>query len=82
MVGEGVSISASIGIALYSKDGMNPEGMLKNAAAAMYHAKIKRRNDLQYYSKSMTGAAQNNTGDAGKYTFQKRLKEALDRARL
>lgn len=55
--GREVFISASIGIALYPNDGMNAEDMLKNADVAMYHAKIKGRNNLQYYSKSMTDAA-------------------------
>jgi diguanylate cyclase (GGDEF)-like protein len=52
-----VFISASIGISLYPNDGMNADDMLKNADVAMYHAKIKGRNNLQYYTKSMTDAA-------------------------
>jgi len=55
--GREVFISASIGISLYPNDGMNAEDMLKNADVAMYHAKIKGRNNLQYYAKSMTEAA-------------------------
>src|SRR5208337_2574213 len=67
--GREVFISASIGISLYPNDGMNAEDMLKNADVAMYHAKIKGRNNLQYYAKSMIDAAQGNAGKAGKDTI-------------
>jgi len=54
--GREVFISASIGISLYPNDAINAEDMLKKADAAMYNAKIKGRNNLQYYSKNMTDA--------------------------
>lgn len=51
--GREVFITGSIGISLFPSDGDDAEDLLKNADAAMYHAKTKGRNNYQYYSKSM-----------------------------
>jgi diguanylate cyclase (GGDEF)-like protein len=45
--------SASIGIALYPKDGEDPETLLKNADTAMYHAKSLGRGKFQFYSREL-----------------------------
>ncbi len=55
--GHDIYTSASIGIALYPYDGLDVESLVKNADAAMYHAKEKGRNNFQLYSKSMNAAA-------------------------
>ncbi|MGQ3892087.1 putative bifunctional diguanylate cyclase/phosphodiesterase [Legionella sp. CNM-4043-24] len=45
-----VVISASIGISMYPKDGDNAMSLLKNADMAMYLAKKKGRNNVQFYN--------------------------------
>ncbi|CAG0998970.1 partial putative signaling protein, partial [Rhodocyclaceae bacterium] len=47
----------SIGIALFPTDGDSVGTLLKNADAAMYHAKEKGRNNIQYFTGAMTQAA-------------------------
>lgn len=48
--------SCSIGVAVYPLDGENLEELLKNADAAMYHAKDQGRNNYQFYLKQMTSS--------------------------
>ena len=47
------TISGSIGISLFPKDGDNPETLLKNADTAMYRAKDNGRNNYQFYTEDM-----------------------------
>ncbi|HKN19571.1 MAG TPA: PAS domain S-box protein, partial [Dissulfurispiraceae bacterium] len=53
MNGREVFITASIGISLYPEDGDNIDSILKNADTAMYQAKIKGKNNYQFYSIEM-----------------------------
>lgn len=55
--GQELSLSASIGISLYPKDGENIETLLKNADIAMYRAK-ERRNCYRFYSEVEFGYEQ------------------------
>ncbi len=48
-----VYTSTSIGIAIYPSDGDDVEVLLKNADAAMYHAKKEGRNNFQFFTESM-----------------------------
>lgn len=48
-----ISVSASIGIALYPKDGCNFNELLKNADIAMYYAKESGKKTYKFYSKEM-----------------------------
>ncbi len=48
--GREVFISASIGISIFPEDGKNVGQLLKNADAAMYHAKESGRNNYQFFS--------------------------------
>ena len=45
--------SASIGIALFPKDGDDAEALLRNADTAMYHAKNLGRGTFQFYSSEL-----------------------------
>lgn len=55
--GQDVYTSTSIGIALYPDDGTGVDALLKNADAAMYHAKDQGKNNFQYYNESMNQAS-------------------------
>jgi diguanylate cyclase (GGDEF)-like protein len=48
-----VSVSSSIGIAMFPGDGSNSEELLKNADIAMYHAKKKGRSNFQFFTQKM-----------------------------
>jgi len=52
--GKELFISTSIGIACYPSDSSEPAELIRNADAAMYHAKASGRNNFQFYSESMT----------------------------
>ncbi len=48
--GQGIAVTPSIGIALFPGDGNDPDSLLKNAEAAMYHAKQQGRNNCQFFT--------------------------------
>jgi diguanylate cyclase (GGDEF)-like protein len=48
-----VSVSSSIGIAMYPGDGQDAEDLLKNADIAMYHAKAQGRSNFQFFTQQM-----------------------------
>jgi diguanylate cyclase (GGDEF)-like protein/PAS domain S-box-containing protein len=52
-----VNISSSIGISLFPADGRDIDILLRNADAAMYHAKDHGRNNFQFYSAEMNDKA-------------------------
>jgi diguanylate cyclase (GGDEF)-like protein/PAS domain S-box-containing protein len=45
--------SISIGVAVYPRDGVTQEMLLKNSDIAMYHAKERGRNQFQYFSQEL-----------------------------
>lgn len=55
--GHELRISTSIGITVYPQDGEDLEDLLKNADAAMYHAKGRGRNNYQYFHADMSAKA-------------------------
>ena len=52
-----LTLSPSIGIALYPDDGLEALELLRNADAAMYHAKDSGRANRQFYTANMAGRA-------------------------
>ena len=48
-----VSVSSSIGIAMFPGDGLNAEDLIKNADIAMYHAKKRGRSNFQFFTQQM-----------------------------
>lgn len=55
--GNNVSVSSSIGIALYPQDGNKPVTLLRHADLAMYHAKDLGKNLAQFYQSEMNEKA-------------------------
>ena len=54
----GMSVSPSVGIALYPENGDSIETLLKNADAAMYEAKAHGRNNYRFFESAMNVSAQ------------------------
>lgn len=57
LAGHDVTVTASIGIAVYPQDGQDVEALLKNADMAMYFAKREGRNTFQFFTEAMNAAA-------------------------
>ncbi len=55
--GKAITITASIGIAVFPEDGGDAATLLKHADTAMYHAKDEGRNNWQMYSRTLTSKA-------------------------
>jgi diguanylate cyclase (GGDEF)-like protein/PAS domain S-box-containing protein len=55
--GHDLYTSPSIGISIFPTDGDNSVALLKNADAAMYHAKSAGRNNFQFFDAKMNEAA-------------------------
>jgi len=70
--GTEVSISPSVGISLYPADGRDVDLLVRNADAAMYHAKNTGRNNFQFYSGEM------NAQSAKRLAMETSLRRAID----
>ncbi|MDH3455137.1 MAG: EAL domain-containing protein, partial [Desulfuromonadales bacterium] len=68
--------TASIGVAVYPMDGDDPQTLLKSADTAMYVAKSRGRNNLQFFSDDM------NTATLAKTDLESRLRRALSNGEL
>jgi diguanylate cyclase (GGDEF)-like protein/PAS domain S-box-containing protein len=71
--GHELFVSTSIGIAVFPFDGGDTETLIKNADAAMYHAKSNGRNRYHFYNPSMNASA------LEKLNLERGLRKALDR---
>lgn len=69
--GQGVSVSPSIGIAVFPRDGDNADTLIKNADAAMYLAKDRGRSNYQFFSERLSQAAFDTL------TLESRMREAI-----
>jgi diguanylate cyclase (GGDEF)-like protein len=69
--GHEVNAAATIGISIYPLDGADADTLLKNADAALYHAKEYGRNNCHIYSQSISEKA------AEKLSIENQLRKAL-----
>ncbi|MCU0669895.1 MAG: EAL domain-containing protein [Myxococcota bacterium] len=74
--GHSVSLSASIGIAIYPYDGEDVETLIKHADAAMYAAKEQGRDNFQFFSSRINASA------LRKLAIESKLRDALARNEL
>ena len=52
-----LSVSASIGVSVFPRDGETPDSLIRNADAAMYLAKERGRNNWQFFQPSLNKQA-------------------------
>ena len=71
-----LSLTCSIGIAVFPGDGVTDSLLLRNADAAMYRAKSEGRNGFQFYSTDMNAAR------LGELLLEHQLRGALERQEL
>ena len=68
--------SPSIGISIFPHDGDSVDVLMKNADAAMYHAKAQGRNNYQFFDSAM------NRATAERLLIDSELREAMDKGQL
>jgi diguanylate cyclase (GGDEF)-like protein/PAS domain S-box-containing protein len=66
----------SIGISVYPADGQDVDSLLRNADAAMYHAKESGRNNYQFFTQDMNSRA------VERLSLERSLRRALERDEL
>ena len=76
VAGHELAITMSIGIAMFPAHGQDGETLLKNADAAMYHAKSTGRNNFQFFAAAM------NTRVSEHLELENRLRQAQARGEL
>jgi diguanylate cyclase (GGDEF)-like protein len=74
--GQTLTVTPSIGIAVFPEDGEDVETLLKHADTAMYSAKRKSPNSFMFFQESMNQDAVRNL------TIETQLRGAIDRAEL
>jgi diguanylate cyclase (GGDEF)-like protein/PAS domain S-box-containing protein len=68
-----IHVTLSIGISVFPEDGEDAETLLRNADAAMYHAKESGRNNYQFFKQGMNDRA------AEQHSLEGSLRHALAR---
>ncbi len=76
VAGQQVSTTASIGIAVYPRDGDDPASLVRCADVAMHNAKQHGGNNVRFFSSSMNAASRR------RLTLENCLREALKREEL
>lgn len=74
--GQEVVVTASVGVAIHPVDGRDFDTLLRNADAALHHAKREGRNNLQFYTESMNATA------ARRLLLENRLRRAVEQDEL
>ncbi|HVL77354.1 MAG TPA: EAL domain-containing protein [Noviherbaspirillum sp.] len=69
-------VSASIGIAIYPRDGSDEQTLMKNADIAMYYAKEEGKNNFQFYTEEIKSLS------LERLTLENHLRRALERGEL
>ncbi len=76
LAGSEYRVTASIGVAMFPRDGSDPDLLIRNADTAMYHAKAQGRNQYSYYAQDMNEAV------AGALDLENGLRRAIERGSL
>jgi len=76
LAGHEITVTASIGISVFPKDGRDAETMVKNADVAMYFAKREGKNTFKFYAATM------NDGEIRRLQLENELRRALERGEL
>ncbi len=71
--GHDLYVSVSIGISIFPNDGQDADALVKNADAAMYHAKETGRNNYKFFEPGMNARA------VQRQSIEASLRSALDR---
>lgn len=71
--GHELSITPSIGVAVFPDDAVDADELMRNADIAMYHAKSEGRNNYQFFQREMTESAEESL------SLEHALRRATDR---
>ena len=74
--GRELTVSCSVGVSVFPRDGRDVQTLLRNADTAMYKAKEYGRNNFQFYSPEMNAVI------AQRLEMQTSLRNAVDRERF
>ncbi|QSA95663.1 EAL domain-containing protein [Methylococcus sp. EFPC2] len=73
LAGHEITVSVSIGISLYPRDGIDVTALLQYAEMAMYRVKNLGKNGYQFFDHTMTAAS------AERFTLENQMHQALER---
>ncbi|MGB0671848.1 MAG: putative bifunctional diguanylate cyclase/phosphodiesterase, partial [Rhodospirillales bacterium] len=71
-----IKVSTSIGIAVYPDDGADSEELIRNADAALYHAKDRGRDNYQFFTEDLKDRL------TRRIAFEHSLRQAIDTDQL